>query len=110
VLTFAVTEWAWDNPGHALLLMFPAFSLVNSKQIVCNVTKMEMAKIPGSFFWFLLLPLNRYALELMPQLEKHSRGFRRDGKLILLPESYVALIIFVINLAWYLMWCSKTIN
>ena len=87
LLTFAVTEWAWANPGHQLLLMFPAYSLVNSKQIVCNVTKMEMPKIPGSFFWFLLFPLNRFAIEFMPDLQQYSTAQRNDGKLLLLPES-----------------------
>ena len=110
-MTFAVTEWAWVNPGYALLLMFPAYSLVNSQQIVCNFTKMNMKLIPGSFFWFLLFPINRYAIQFVPALKPYSRGFKSDdGSLLLLYESYVAAIIFTITLVWYLMWCASTIN
>lgn len=72
VMTYVVTEWAWLNPGYHMILMFPAYSLVNSQQIVCNVTKMNMSAIPVPFLLFLLFPLNRYILEFMPDLKSHS--------------------------------------
>ena len=61
-IMFTCSDWAWDHPGYAVLILFPAYSLINSKQIVCNFTKMRMQLIPGSFLWFLLFPINRYAV------------------------------------------------
>ena len=28
---YTMTEWAWKQPGYALILVFPAFCLINSK-------------------------------------------------------------------------------
>ena len=67
-ILYTVTDWAWINPGYALLIMFPTYSLVNSKQIVCNFTKMNMSLIPASSTWFLLFPINKYAVKLFPKL------------------------------------------
>ena len=107
---FLTTDWAWENPGHAMILLFPAYSLINSKQIVCNFTHMKMNLIPGSFLWFLLFPVNRYAIALIPALEPYSRGFLADGTSVLLTESYVAVIVFTITFTWYLAWCASTIT
>lgn len=37
VLLFTFTEWAWNNAGYVTLMVFPIVSLLNSRQIVCNV-------------------------------------------------------------------------
>ena len=36
------TQWAWDHPALAMLVLTPGFCLINSKMIVCNFTKMEV--------------------------------------------------------------------
>jgi len=59
---FSQTEWAFQNPALACLVVIPAYSLMCSRQIVCNVTEMECESVPKSFFWFLLFPLNRRAI------------------------------------------------
>ena len=63
-LLFTQTEWASANPSLACLLLFPSYSLICSRQIICNVTKMEMETLPRIFLWFLLFPLNRLAPNL----------------------------------------------
>ena len=73
-IMYTMTEWAWINPGYALILVFPAFCIINSQQIVCNFTKMDMELIPGLFFWFGLFPLNRYAISIIPGLAKYSQA------------------------------------
>ena len=109
-IMYTMTDWAWTNPGYALILVFPAFCLINSQQIVCNFTKMDMAIIPGSFFWFLLFPLNRFSITLLPTLTKYSQAQMSDGTPLLIPEKSVAMIIFLVTLFWYLLWCVRTIN
>ena len=109
-IMYSMTEWAWTQPGYALILVFPAFCLINSKQIVCNFTKMDMATIPGSFFWFALFPLNRYAISLLPCLESYATASMSDGTPLLVPEKCVAATIFIVTLFWYVLWCVRTIN
>ena len=60
--------------------------------------------------WFVLFPINRYAVQFFPKLEPYSRGFLRDGQLIMMKEEYVAIIVFVVTLVWYLTWVVSTID
>lgn len=64
-LLFAETVWAFANPSLACLLLFPGYSLMCSRQIVCNFTEMECDPLPKSFLWFLLFPLNRRAGDIL---------------------------------------------
>ena len=73
-ILFTFTDWAWINPGYAVMILFPAYSLINSKQIVCNFTKMKMELIPTIFFMFLLFPINRFAIRFVPALEPYTPG------------------------------------
>ena len=59
LVLFGTTEWAQENPGLGLLFLTPGYSIVASRQIVCNFTKMKMDPFPKSFLWFFLFPLNR---------------------------------------------------
>ena len=71
---------------------------------------MDMAIIPGSFFWFLLFPLNRFTITLLPTLTQYSQAKMSDGTPLLIPEKCVAMIIFMVTLFWYVLWCVRTIN
>ena len=86
LIMFLHTDWAWANPGYALLLLFPVYSLINSRQIVCNVTKMEMSILPLSCYWFTLFSVNRYAVYFLPRLEQYARAQQMDGSLLLVEE------------------------
>lgn len=33
------SEWGWENPALATVLLCPTYCLINSKLIVCNFTK-----------------------------------------------------------------------
>lgn len=37
VVLFTSTEWAWTHPGYVTIMTCPLVSLINSRQIVCNV-------------------------------------------------------------------------
>ena len=37
-LLFTVTDWAWTHPGYVVMLTAPTISLINCRQIICNVT------------------------------------------------------------------------
>jgi len=54
------TDWGWTHTGYACMLLFPVFSLMSSRQIVCNFTKMKLDPFPKSTLYFLLFPLNKY--------------------------------------------------
>ena len=69
---FLHTDWAWANPGYAILLMFPVYTLVNSRQIVCNISQMRMAVVPLSCYWFSLFSVNKYAVKFVPDLMPYA--------------------------------------
>jgi len=59
ILIFSFTDWAWTHCGYVTLMMCPIISLINSRQIVCNVTNQKMNWFPKSPLWYFLFPLNR---------------------------------------------------
>ena len=65
VCIWGFTDWGWTNTGYATILIFPVFSLMSSRQIVCNFTKQYLDPIPKSCFWFLLFPLNKYIVSFL---------------------------------------------
>jgi hypothetical protein len=68
VFLFGWSDWAWANPGYVIIMTFPIISLINSRQIVCNVTKMKMEILPKVTLWYLLFPLNRVLPAIIPSL------------------------------------------
>ena len=88
---FLNTEWAWEQPHLALLVLLPSFCLINSKMIVCNVTGMQAEMNSWSFTWFMLFPLNK-----------------AQGRPV--PEWALALLIFAINFTTYMTFVVCTIN
>ena len=109
-MIFLFSDWAWDNPGYALFLMFPTYSLINSRQIVCNFTEMKMEIVPQSIFWFTLFQHNRYSLNYLPALAQYSSGQLKDGTKLLVKEEYVVLFIFMVTLSWYMFWVYSTVT
>jgi len=65
VCLFGCTDWAWSHSGYVTLMTIPVISLVNSRQIVCNVTEMEMDTFPKITLWYVLFPINKYLLPLI---------------------------------------------
>ena len=90
-MMFFFSDWAWQNTGHAVLLLFPVYSLVNSRQIVCNVTGMQMSRVPLCCLWFSLFGVNRAAGTPVAEVS-------------------VALGIFGVTLVWYMWWCWCTVG
>lgn len=37
-ILYGYTEWAWQNTGYVILMNCPVISLIDCRQIVCNVT------------------------------------------------------------------------
>jgi hypothetical protein len=121
---FYCSPWAREHPGIACLLFAPAYGLMCSKQIVCNFTHMPAQVFPKSFLWFGLFPLNRL-LSLLAQrgyLMEHGYSTHITGDVtlemawtlpqesLILPESTVAMVVFAINLFWYLTFVTCTIH
>ena len=71
-VVFTQTEWAFNNPSLVCILFMPVFSLMCSRQIVCNVTEMDKHEVPKSYLWFLLFPLNRKAAAMFRKLYCYS--------------------------------------
>ena len=61
LLVIYTSEWATANPGYLILLFTPAYSMISSKQIVCNFTGMKLDVVPKSFLWASLFLVNRVA-------------------------------------------------
>jgi len=85
------TEWAWQNPALALLLTFPSYCLMTCKHIVCSVCKMPFGSFQKSPFLFFLFLVNNIA-----------------GKVV--PDSTVALFIFIFTLISFLVFVVGCIN
>jgi hypothetical protein len=88
---FGFTSWAWSFPGYAHLMMVPVVSIINSRQIVCNVTDMKMDNFPKVTLWYLLFPVNTLL------------NLRFD-------ESHIAMVIFFVTIVWYLHFAVGTVN
>lgn len=67
---FKWSDWAWLNPGYVIIMTFPVISLINSRQIVCNVTKMKMDVIPKVTLWYLAFPINRIVPSYYPEFSQ----------------------------------------
>ena len=57
-IVFYQTEWGPRHLGLAMVLLCPSFSLINSKLIVCNFTKMETQNDVKELLWFALFSIN----------------------------------------------------
>lgn len=80
---FNFTDWAWSHAGYVTIMMIPVFSLINSRQIVCNVTDMNMDWFPKSTLWYLLFPINR----LLPKyVHVATSAVALDGSHLVLNE------------------------
>lgn len=107
-LIFEYSDWAWTHAGWVILMQTPVISLINCKQIVCNVAKQDLFPIPFSTLWYLLFPLNR----LLPEYLGMQQGLTtsKTGHPLLIDEAYVALIVFMITGFWFMHWAFGTIG
>lgn len=64
-ILFLGTEWAWEKPALAILLVFPSYCLMTCRHIICSVTKMEFNWLQFNPLWFLLFFVNKYAISVM---------------------------------------------
>ena len=82
---------------------------------------MENAIVPKTLLWFLLFPINRYAVVMFRKLYNivnfHSANLAEfanyqdtQGTKLLLAESTLAFIVFVISVTWYSIFAYGTIN
>ena len=103
---FNFTDWAWSHAGYVTIMMIPVISLINSRQIVCNVTDMNMDCFPKSTLWYLLFPINR----LLPKyVHVSTYASTLDGSPLVFKEEWVALFIFIVTLVWYLHFACGTV-
>ena len=64
-ILFGSTQWAWDYPALAMLIVFPSYCLMTCRHIICSVTKMKFNWRQKNPFWFLLFIANKYALTFL---------------------------------------------
>ena len=103
---FHFTDWAWSHAGYVTIMMIPVFSLINSRQIVCNVADMDMDCFPKSTLWYLLFPINR----LLPQyVQVPTNAIGLNGTPLIFQEGHVALFVFAVTLFWYLHFACGTV-
>jgi len=104
---FQYTDWAWAHAGYVTLMTIPVISLINSRQIVCNVAGMEMDCFPKCTLWYLLFPINR----LLPKyVQVPTKAVGLNGDSLMFEEGHVALFVFAVTLFWYLHFACGTIT
>lgn len=82
------TEFYSKHPSIALWITIPLFSSMNSKMVVCNVSKMDISPIQPIIVPWLLLIYNPLGL----------------------PESQILILIFATNLLMYAYFVVTTIT
>ena len=91
VALFGFTEWAWSHPGYVIIMTCPLVSLINSRQIVCNVADQPMKSVPYPPLWYLLFVVNT-VMELG------------------ISEAHLAAFVFAMTIGWYLHFALGTIS
>jgi hypothetical protein len=87
-------------------MSIPVIGLINSRQIVCSVTKMNMNKIPKTTLWYLLFPLNR----AMAGYLTSDLASTTSSAPIIVKEDQLALFIFIVTLARYSHFAIGTVK
>ena len=93
--TFTYSEYAWENPAIATMVIFPTQSLITCKQIVASMTRQKLPAFPKTPLIFLLLPLNVYC---------------RDNGIGHIKDEWMLGTIFAITLNILITWAASTIN
>jgi hypothetical protein len=91
VVLFTCTEWAWNYPALAMLLVMPSYCLMTCRHIICSVTKMTFNWRQLNPLWFSLFPINTFL-----------------GRP--LPEEYIAGIVFTATLALFMRFTFEVIG
>lgn len=107
---FVCTDFGDQNRTLVTLMLLPLHCLIVSRQIVCTVTKMPSSSCPGTPFWYLLLPINRFAIHYFPEQLKHLQtATSSDGFALLFEDVYVVGFIAILTTFWYFWFVTGTI-
>lgn len=107
-LIFRYTDWAWTHAGYVVMMSCPIVSLINSRQIVCNVANQKMSCLPLSTLWYFLFPLNRMLPQWYPEITTYATA--DNGQALVFAEGHVALFVTLITSLWYLHFAVGTIQ
>jgi hypothetical protein len=58
IILFTCTQWAWEKPAFAILMLFPSYCLMTCRHIICSVTKMKFNWRQLNPLFYLAFPLN----------------------------------------------------
>ena len=56
---FTYSEWAWQHGGFAVFILAPYLTMINCRQIVCNMARQEDSWFQPQAFLYFAFPLNR---------------------------------------------------
>ena len=100
------TQWGQRYPALAVLLVFPSYCLMTCRHIICSVTKMKFNWKQYNPLWFSLFLLNKLALSVLPRSLQQQGSIGND----LLPESWVAAIVFIATFTLFMRFTVDTIG
>jgi hypothetical protein len=112
------TEWGQRYPALAVMLLMPSYCLMTCRHIICSVTRMIFDWRQLNPLWFLLFIVNK---ALIPIIRKHIKSnsnlaalksLQVEGaaKNDILPESWVAGIVFSVTFFLFMKFTIDTIN
>lgn len=67
IIVLFQTQWAWDYPSLAILLVFPSYCLMTCRHIICSVTKMKFDWRQRNPLFFLAFLANKYLALGIPE-------------------------------------------
>lgn len=89
-------------------MLTPTISIMNCRQIVCNVTHQESYWFPFTPLWYLLFPLNRLLPQFVKKMPSYAIGL--NGQSLFIDEGYVALIVTLMTSFWFIIFATGTIG
>lgn len=102
------TEWGQRYPALAIMLLMPSYCLMTCRHIICSVTRMIFDWRQLNPLWFLLFIANKALIPIIPALK--SLQVEGANKNDILPESWVAGIVFSVTFFLFMKFTIETIN
>ena len=113
------TEWGQRYPALAVMLLMPSYCLMTCRHIICSVTRMIFDWRQLNPLWFLLFIANKALIPIIRNLYFQShiivaalKSLQVEGanKNDILPESWVAGIVFSVTFFLFMKFTIDTIN
>jgi hypothetical protein len=112
------TEWGQRYPALAVMLLMPSYCLMTCRHIICSVTRMIFDWRQLNPLWFLLFIFNKALIPIIRNYFQSNsnlaalKALQVEGaaKNDILPESWVAGIVFSVTFFLFMKFTIDTIN